>query len=473
MTEKNIAKGDAFAVYKSDGEMETFLPILLNNMRVDFLTFFSGIFAAIGSLVVMIYNGVMVGVFQYFFIERGLFWQSFLCIWTHGSLEIPAIILSGGAGLMMGKGLLFPGTYTRFQAFKMSGMVGLKVIMGVVPVTLLAAFIEGFITRHTSIPDAIRFVFILLSFSFVFLYFFYYPRKVAKQHAIEPEIEDDDTFAYKVSPKFDPSEIHSSFKAITLSFRLLFKNFGYLAKLVFFFSLLCTVVITINPLHLFYANQESGFRTVDFFNYLEYPILMALTVTCIVIFSTVILRYLNKNLTESEDNSDKWGQIIRTGLSALCCASIYALIICTEIKYTTICAHILFPFFVLVICISHFQKISFAKSFAYLFNLLRQSFSDFFVTNLLFTVIAMVLYFTSNYLTRVLKIDDAMVWMLTNDESFADKLIFGILVFQSFLTFFAGITLLLISNSILFFSLKEAFTAEHLISKIKNIVIKK
>src|SRR5680860_982615 len=103
-------------------------------LNVAFTTFFLGVFASIGSLVIMMYNGVMVGVFQfffvekdvlqtamdnngvllgfiqYFFIEDNLFRKSFLSIWTHGTLEISAIIIAGGAGITLGKGLLFPRT---------------------------------------------------------------------------------------------------------------------------------------------------------------------------------------------------------------------------------------------------------------------------------------------------------------------------------------------------------------------------
>jgi len=183
MTNENIAKGDPMAVYKSNGELETFLPIFVNNLRIDYITFFSGIFMAIGSLFIMVVNGVMVG-FSIFFITKGLFWESFLAIWTHGTLEISAIILSGGAGLTFGKGLLFPGTYSRFQAFKTSGMNGLKIIMAVTPITLFAAFIEGFLTRHTDIPDPIRFLFYSFILIFCFDIFFWYPRLVAKKHLI-------------------------------------------------------------------------------------------------------------------------------------------------------------------------------------------------------------------------------------------------------------------------------------------------
>ena len=134
MTKQNIADGKPMNVYASQVEMETFLMILVNNLRVVFATFFLGVFTSIGSIVIMMFNGVMVGVFQFFFVEKdvlataienhgtvmgfiqyfvledSLFRKSFLAIWTHGTLEISAIIISGGAGITLGKGLLFPQT---------------------------------------------------------------------------------------------------------------------------------------------------------------------------------------------------------------------------------------------------------------------------------------------------------------------------------------------------------------------------
>ena len=69
------------------------LGIAFNNLYVACLTFVLGVFYAIGSLFVLISNGIMVGVFQYFFIQQGLFLESFLTIWIHGTLEISAIVL--------------------------------------------------------------------------------------------------------------------------------------------------------------------------------------------------------------------------------------------------------------------------------------------------------------------------------------------------------------------------------------------
>ena len=174
MTLENIESGDPMAVYKSRGEFGMSLGITINNLFVAFLTFSLGVFY-VGSIVVLIRNGIMVGVFQYFFIERGLFWESFLTIWIHGTLEISAIIIAGAAGLTMGKGLIFPGTYRRIQAFQRSARRGIKIMIGIAPIFIIAGFIEGYLTRHTDAPDVLRGLFIILCFLFVVGYFVIYP----------------------------------------------------------------------------------------------------------------------------------------------------------------------------------------------------------------------------------------------------------------------------------------------------------
>jgi len=175
MTKENIEKGDPMAVYKESHQIDMFLGITLNNLIVAFRTYVFGVFMAVGSLAILLYNGIMVGCFQYFFIERGLFAESALTIWLHGTLEISSIILAGGAGLTLGTGLIFPGTYSRLQAFQISAIRSLKLMLGITPIFVLAAIIESFLTRYTEVPDALRLLLIVLSASFIIGYFVIYP----------------------------------------------------------------------------------------------------------------------------------------------------------------------------------------------------------------------------------------------------------------------------------------------------------
>jgi uncharacterized membrane protein SpoIIM required for sporulation len=211
MTLENIKKGDPMAVYKKGNEMQMFMGISINNILVALQTFLTGVVVAVGSLVVLIRNGVMVGTFQYFFVEKGLFKESFLTIWQHGTLEISCIIVAGAAGIALGKGLLFPGTYSRLQSFKLSARRGLKIFTGVAPIILLAALIEGFFTRYTEVDPAIRIMVILFSAMFVFFYFVWYPRLVARRYAEAADTEAEATYRenapYQIASILTPEEI--------------------------------------------------------------------------------------------------------------------------------------------------------------------------------------------------------------------------------------------------------------------------
>ena len=184
MTLSNIADDDPMAVYKQSDEASMFWMITWNNIMVSFNAFILGIFTSLGTIYVLIQNGIMIGSFQYFFYDQGLLWESFLAVWLHGTLEISAIIIAGCAGITMGNGWLFPGTYTRFESFKQSAKKGVKIIIGTVPVFIVAGFIESYLTRHTEASGVLRLALIILSLGFILFYYVIYPRKLVKEQEI-------------------------------------------------------------------------------------------------------------------------------------------------------------------------------------------------------------------------------------------------------------------------------------------------
>ncbi|HAA16641.1 MAG TPA: hypothetical protein DCE41_35000 [Cytophagales bacterium] len=175
MTIENIQDGDPMGVYKDSSPISMWVGIAVNNIRVSVAAFALGIFFSLGTFYILFRNGIMVGVFQYFFFQYNLGYYSFLTIWIHGTIEISAIIIAGAAGLMMGNRLLFPGTYSRLVAFRQGAKDGLKVIIGLVPLFIIAAWLESYITRLTELPDAIQLGIIVLSFVFIVWYFILYP----------------------------------------------------------------------------------------------------------------------------------------------------------------------------------------------------------------------------------------------------------------------------------------------------------
>lgn len=182
MTLSNIESGDPMAVYKKMNETEMFLGITINNIRVALTAFTFGIFLCLGTLYIMMQNGIMVGAFQYFFYEQGLLWESARTIWIHGTIEISVIVVAGCAGLVLGNSLLFPRTYTRLQSFIIGAKDGLKILMSTIPFFIIAGFLEGFVTRLTQMPDWLAIFIIASSLFLIIFYYVIYPIKLHKKH---------------------------------------------------------------------------------------------------------------------------------------------------------------------------------------------------------------------------------------------------------------------------------------------------
>jgi uncharacterized membrane protein SpoIIM required for sporulation len=181
MTNENIAKGDPFGVYKQTGEFEMFFFIATNNVWVMLLIFASGAMFALGPVFFLLKEGIRIGAFMYYFFSKGLGAQAVLVIWIHGTLEILCLVIAGGAGLVLGHGLLFPKTYSRLIAFKNSAKDAMKIALGIVPIILLAAFFESYITRHTGMPVALSISILAGSLSFMIWYVIIYPSILHKR----------------------------------------------------------------------------------------------------------------------------------------------------------------------------------------------------------------------------------------------------------------------------------------------------
>jgi uncharacterized membrane protein SpoIIM required for sporulation len=144
----NIERGDPMAVYKSTGEVPMFIRITINNVYVSFVVFIFGMFTPLGTGFHLFRNGVMIGAFQTFFARKSLMTVSTLDVMIHGTIELSSLVLAGGAGFILGKSMLFPGTYPRKTALLAGVKRGVKIMLGLVPFFILAGFLESFITRY-------------------------------------------------------------------------------------------------------------------------------------------------------------------------------------------------------------------------------------------------------------------------------------------------------------------------------------
>lgn len=182
MSIENIEKGDPVAVYKSGSNWGSFVGITINNLRVGVIAFVLGVFGGLGTLWIMFKNCIMLGAFQYFFYNKGVFWESVRSIWIHGAMEIFAIVIEAAAGFILGASILFPETYSRYTSFKIGAKTGIKILISTFPFTFLAGFLEGFITRYSNImPHTVSVGIILITLSVISYYYLIYPFKVQKQ----------------------------------------------------------------------------------------------------------------------------------------------------------------------------------------------------------------------------------------------------------------------------------------------------
>ena len=119
--------------------------IQTNNITVTFIAFAGGVFAGLGTFLVLVRNGISIGLTIGLCIKYR-FWDILIFIAAHGVIELTAIFIAGGAGLLIGKALLMPGDHRRIDALVTNGLLAIKLIMGCVPMLLVAGLIEGFVS---------------------------------------------------------------------------------------------------------------------------------------------------------------------------------------------------------------------------------------------------------------------------------------------------------------------------------------
>ncbi|MGB4844909.1 MAG: stage II sporulation protein M [Ferruginibacter sp.] len=198
MTEDNIANGDPFGVYKDGNPFSMFVRIGFNNISVAFKAFVGGFTLGLFTLVIMWGNGIMLGAFQYMFFAKGLGIKSVLVIWIHGTLEISAIVIAATAGFILASGILFPGTYSRAVSFKRNAKDAAKVLISLIPVFIVAAFFESYVTHlmsqtydkanNTGLPVWASVLILAVSLAFIVWYFIILPIRLHKKgYYIQPD----------------------------------------------------------------------------------------------------------------------------------------------------------------------------------------------------------------------------------------------------------------------------------------------
>jgi len=159
--------------------------IMTNNMSVTFMAFAWGISFGLGTVYMMVFNGVLMGV-----IGAACWIGSMsLSLWSfvapHGVLELPAIFIGGGAGLRIAQGMLFPGMLPRGQSIARAGGEAVRLLLGVIPILILAGTIEGFVSPSPSIPWQWKFALAGAIAAVFFSYLFFCARGKLPEGEIE------------------------------------------------------------------------------------------------------------------------------------------------------------------------------------------------------------------------------------------------------------------------------------------------
>ncbi|MDR7236748.1 stage II sporulation protein M [Neobacillus drentensis] len=120
--------------------------IMTNNIKVAIFAFAGGITFGLVTVYLMVYNGIIIGALAALFWHHGKSYDFWAYIVPHGMIELTAIFIAGGAGLLMGYKLFVPGQFSRSYQLKQQAIRSVQLLLGTIPLFVIAGIIEGFIT---------------------------------------------------------------------------------------------------------------------------------------------------------------------------------------------------------------------------------------------------------------------------------------------------------------------------------------
>lgn len=142
--------------------------IMINNIGVSLWAMIGGIAMFMPSVplltppgaftvYLLLFNGLMIGCVGVLVAQAGLAWDLWAFVFPHGSLELPAIFMAGGAGLLLARSILLPGAYRRIDALRIHGLQAVRLLYGVITLLVIAGIIEGFFSPQTWIPNGLKY----------------------------------------------------------------------------------------------------------------------------------------------------------------------------------------------------------------------------------------------------------------------------------------------------------------------------
>lgn len=135
-------------LYKDDGgvtpALYTFATFLFtHNAKIGILSFALGFALGVPVIVLMFGNGLVIGAFVALYAGRGLTVEFLGWLLIHGTTELLAVVLCGGAGLVLAGSLAFPGRHTRLSELAKRGRMAGQIVLGAVVMFFIASLLEG------------------------------------------------------------------------------------------------------------------------------------------------------------------------------------------------------------------------------------------------------------------------------------------------------------------------------------------
>lgn len=487
MTESFIEEGDPMKVYKEMDQFDMFSYIALNNLIVSFRVFVLGVLFAIGTVWQLVYEGFRIGAFQYFFVERDLFWESFLTVWMHGAPEISSIILAGAAGLTLGGGLIFPGTYSRSEAFLQGARRGIMIMIGIVPILIYAALIEGFVTRMTELNDIVRGTIIFSHFAIIIYYFAVYPyRKFHKSKDYKPfedKIPTTNLKPIELNKMKLPGQIY------TESFSLFTKNIGRNFKISLFFTglYLLSVYLFHNysfnnvftdiryySTNMMFNLEGSIIKLVHLFEYGRHPMLYAINSIVIGFLVTTFIYFFIKHVKKLKNEPYKISPtnfLMRNIHKVVMYSFIYNMIFFMSRDWTWITLILVMPLFFLASFVACYERCNPITGLSRATKLMFSTYGN--VVGIAFTVLLMnmiMMIFINSGIVRFLI--EGILMAFEMSDTLYTNLLLALVNGITFLNMCILLSTLVYSYALFYFSAYEKLTARDLLSQISTIASK-
>jgi len=140
-----------------------------HNVGIALQCFARGILLGVGTIYTLLFNGISIGAIGGYIVSRGHGDRFLSFIISHGSFELTAIAVAGGAGLMLGDAIVHPGNRTRLEALRVQGLEAVQIAGGAAVMLIIAALIEGF-WSPAPIPNIVKYCVGSALWVVVFLY---------------------------------------------------------------------------------------------------------------------------------------------------------------------------------------------------------------------------------------------------------------------------------------------------------------